>query len=113
MNDTTVRRTDSVRVKLAPDMLDRVEKLANLYGMPTATLCAFAVAEWISGKENALQLSRMAVMDIGRKVGGAIETQMQALADDPEFLAMSLQATSPALTQVNLPLDSEAPKGGA
>lgn len=113
MNDTTTRRTDNVRVKLAPDMMERLERMAGSYGMPTATLCAFAIAEWVSQKENSVAMSRMAVMDIGRKVGGAIETQLQALAEDPEFHAMALQMQSPALNQVNLPLDGEAPKVGA
>ena len=68
MNDTTTRRTDNVRVKLAPDMMERLERMASNYGMPTATLCAFAIAEWLAGKENNLALSRMAVMDMGRKI---------------------------------------------
>jgi hypothetical protein len=112
MNDSTVRRTDSVRVKLSPDMLERVERMANNYGMPTATLCAFAVAEWVGQKENGIAMSRMAVMDIGRKIGGVLESQINELANDPEFERQALQM-SQALSQPNLPLDGEAPSKGA
>ena len=81
MNDTTTRRTDNVRVKLAPDMMERLERMAGNYGMPTATLCAFAIAEWVTGKENNLAMSRMAVMDMGRKMGGQIGDMISQMAD--------------------------------
>lgn len=105
----SVRRTGDCRIKLAPMMMERLEKMADLYGMPSATLAAFALAEWINQKDNALQLGRMAVMDIGRKVGGAIEEQLREVVDSQEFAQMTLQAEG-ALSQRNLPLDPETPK---
>ena len=63
----TVLRTDSVRVKLSPDMLKRVEQLAVDYCMPTATLCAFAVAEWVRGQDRQSSLSRMAALDMSKR----------------------------------------------
>ena len=65
----TVLRTDAVRVKLAPEMLARVEKLADDFGMPTATLCAFAVASWVRTTEQQASLARMAVLDASRRAG--------------------------------------------
>ena len=106
----SVRRTGDCRIKLAPVMMERLERMADLYGMPSATLAAFALAEWINQKDNTLSLSRMAVMDIGRKVGGAIEEQLKDLAESPEFAQMTLHAEGP-LSQPSLPLDPEAPKG--
>lgn len=112
MDEQTTRRNENVRVKLAPDMLERVERMARNYGMPTATLCAFAVAEWVAQKEHAQSLSRMAVADIGRKVGGEVEAMVGKLADGDQFNAILSQVTS-ALSQRNLPLDGDAsPKGG-
>lgn len=113
MNDTTTRRTDNVRVKLAPDMMERLERMASNYGMPTATLCAFAIAEWLAGKENNLALSRMAVMDMGRKMGGHVAEMITQIVEGPEFDQLVSQS-SVALSQTNLPLDGEAaPKGDA
>ena len=106
----SVRRTGDCRIKLAPVMMERLEKMADLYGMPSATLAAFALAEWINQKDNALSMSRMAVMDIGRKVGGALEEQLKELAESPEFAQQTLQAEG-LLSQPSLPLDPEAPKG--
>jgi len=105
----SVRRTGDCRIKLAPMMLERLEKMADLYGMPSATLAAFALAEWINQKDNTLQLGRMAVMDIGRKVGGMIEEQLKEAVDSPEFAQMIIQQEG-ALSQRSLPLDPEAPK---
>jgi predicted transcriptional regulator len=75
----TVLRTDSVRVKLAPDMLERVEKLASDYGMPTATLCAFAVAEWVRTQERQHALARMAVLDASRRLGAEFDMSDERL----------------------------------
>jgi len=69
MSDQTIRRTDSIRVKLAPEMLERVEALAINFGMPTATLCAFAVATWVRQQEQSASLARMAVMDVTKRAG--------------------------------------------
>lgn len=63
----TVLRTDSVRVKLSSDMLRRVEQLAVDYCMPVATLCAFAVAEWVRGQDRQASLSRMAALDMSKR----------------------------------------------
>ena len=61
-----IRRTDTVKIKLAPDMIVRLDEQARSYGMPPATLCAFAVADWLKRQENAEKLTRMAVLDATR-----------------------------------------------
>ena len=40
------RRTDSIRVRLAPEMMERFENLASRYGMPPATLCPCGFPSW-------------------------------------------------------------------
>lgn len=110
MNDTTTRRTDSVRVKLAPEMLVRLESQAKAFGMPVATVCAFAVADWIQRKENEKAMTRMAVLEATRHSGEMFnlsEEQMERI-----FTPMLVEiAKQHALTQENLPLEHEGPKG--
>ena len=110
MNDTTTRRTDSVRVKLAPDMLTRLEAQAKAFGMPVATVCAFAVADWIQRKENEKAMTRMAVLEATRKSGemfNMTDEQMERV-----FAPMLVElAKQQALTQENLPLEHEGPAG--
>lgn len=112
----SLRRTGDVRIKLAPGMLERLEKMADAYGMPPATLAAFALAEWINGKEHGVTLARMSVMDMSRKMAGPLQAAIEQIANSPEFEADLLHSSSTvadALTQPNLTLDSGAPVAGA
>lgn len=106
------RRTDSIRVRLSSEMIERVQRMADSYGMPPATLCAFAVAEWVAGKENNLRLARDAVLGIGSQVGAEMQKVLGHYAESPEFERMALQASA-AMSQPNLPLDGEATRQGA
>lgn len=49
--DDTRARTDSVRIKLAPGMVERLERLSIDYGMPVSTMGAFAIAHWVNQQE--------------------------------------------------------------
>ncbi len=60
-------RTDSMRVRIAPEMMERFEKIALRYGFPPSTLAAFAISKFVQSEENTLQFSRMAIMDATRK----------------------------------------------
>ena len=105
----SVRRTGDCRVKLAPSMMERLEKLADLYGMPSATFAAFAIADYINRHENSQRMARMAVMDVSRQAGETLnltDEQMEKVFG-PMLAEMAKQQ---ALTQQNLPLDGEATK---
>ena len=99
-----IRRTGDVRIKLAPEMLARLEAMAADFGMPGATFAAFAIADYINRQDNQLKLARMAVMDVSRSAGV-----------DPDMIQRAIQAALPgvakALGQENLPLDHEGPTG--
>jgi predicted transcriptional regulator len=114
------RRTDSIRVRLAPEMMERFEHLASRYGMPPATLCAFAVARFVQQEETNAQLTRMAVLDASRKSGERLE---EVFSEDnmekimgPMFKAL-MEQMQPELTQAlqqkSLPLDGEASREDA
>lgn len=102
-----VRRTGDLRVKLAPDMLARLEAMATAYGMPGATFAAFAIADFINRQDNNQKLTRMAVLDMARNFG-IDEKQLENL----ERLATAMgPGVAKVLSQVNLPLDHEGPEG--
>lgn len=96
-----IRRTDTVKIKLSPEILARLEDQARAFGMPPSTLCAFAVADWLNRQDQNQKLARMAVMDATRN----------ALPDQEDMLK-ALEAAMPAmyraLQQENLPLDGAA-----
>ena len=114
------RRTDSIRVRLSPDMMERFDVLASRYGMPPATLCAFAVARFVQSEEANAQLTRMAVLDASRKsadnVNAVFSEENIEKALGPLFKSIMEQIQpdlSKALLQRSLPLDGEATKEGA
>ncbi len=109
------RRTDSIRVRLAPDMMERFENLASSYGMPPATLCAFAVARFVQQEETNAQLTRMAVLDASRKSGERLD---EVFSEDnldkilgpifKTFMEQMQPELPQALHQKSLPLDGES-----
>ena len=106
----SVRRTGDCRVKLAPSMMERLEKLAELYGMPSATFAAFAIADYINRHDTNQRMARMAVMDMSRQAGETMnmtEEQMEKVFG-PMLIEIAKQQ---ALTQQNLPLEHEGPEG--
>ena len=104
----SMRRTEEVRLKLGPDMLERLNTLAEVYGFPVATMGAMAVAEWVVGKETTQQNQRMMMLDISRKMTGEMSKMFEVLADDPEMLAAADAAAHKAKDQLSLPLGPEA-----
>lgn len=108
MEDTATRRTGDVRMKLAPSKLKELEEMAVIYGMPAATLAAFAVVEWINGKQTQLRLQRAAMLEVSRGMTSQMREAMTELASDPEFQKMSLMAGS----SIAASLDGEAAPGG-
>ncbi len=61
------RRNQDIRVRLSEDMMTRFDALAARYGMPPATLGAFAIAKFVTSEENSLSLSREAMKNIADK----------------------------------------------
>lgn len=96
----TTRRTGDCRIKLAPDMLARLEELAKSYGFPVATMAAVAVAEWVNGKEQQAKNQRMMLLDVGRQVGGQLGELFQAMADSPDALAQADTVASSLAEQI-------------
>lgn len=101
------KRTDSIRVRLSPDMMERFDVLAKAYGMPPATLAAFAIAGFVQAQENNAKMTRMAVLDMVRQQ----MPEMMGMAES--MLEAGLPAMQKALAQENLPLDGEASKADA
>jgi predicted transcriptional regulator len=63
------RRVDSIRVRLSDDMMKRFEFLASRFGMPPATLAAFAIARFVTTEENNHTFQRDAVSQMADKMG--------------------------------------------
>lgn len=111
MTAEQIRRTDSVRVKLSPDMLSRVEKLAADFGMPPATFCAFAVADFVNRHDQNQRLARQAVGAMLKPMLKQFEDLMNSEALN-EFVEDVVTKAS-KLAAGTTALDSKADKGDA
>lgn len=66
------KRTGSIRVRLSPELLERLEVIAKRYGMPLSTLAAFAIARFVQGEE----MNRMLIMDTVKRQADALGEQL-------------------------------------
>ena len=64
-----IKRSDTLRVKVSPDMNDRLDRLSNLLGLPPSTLAALAVGTWVANQERALGATERMVDAIGHQFG--------------------------------------------
>lgn len=61
--DQTTKRTDSIRVRLSPEMMKRLERIASELGMPISTMAALAVGEYVIEKERTILVERTLMPD--------------------------------------------------
>lgn len=110
VTNENIRRTDSIRVKLSPEMLSRVEALSADYGMPPATFAAFALADFVRRNDFNQKITRQAAALMVKQLG----PDMEALMASPEGSQFLDQVVSSASRLgVTAPLDAKARKGDA
>lgn len=83
-------RTESIRIKLAPQTSKQLEDLAVEYGMPTSTLAAFAISQWIIEQDRKLKLMKLAAVETSRKMAESFSG---------ESLEKALVAALPAMVK--------------
>lgn len=79
--DTPSKRTDMsipgrkevLRLRVVPGTTDRLDKIAALFGLPSSTLAALAVGEWVTSKESALNMHEKVAASMSAAVGSEIE----------------------------------------
>jgi predicted transcriptional regulator len=105
------RRTGDCRIKLAPDMYDRLDLLAKAHGFPMATMAAVAVADWVNSKELAARNQRMLMLDIGRQLVGEASKMFEAMADSPDVQIAVESVARKAQEQLSLPQVGQGASG--
>lgn len=73
---TTIKRSDVLRVKVSPDMNERITRLAGLLGLPPSTLAALAVGNWVANQERALGAVDRMAESIGNSLGDEIGAEV-------------------------------------
>jgi len=95
-------RTESVRVKLAPQMTVKLEEMAVEYGMPTSTLAAFAISQWIIDQDRRLKLMKISAVEASRKMAESFSGETMEKA-----LVAALPAMVKAMASEGMELDHE------
>jgi len=95
-------RTESVRVKLSPQMSQKLEGLAVEHGMPTSTLAAFAISHWINDQEQKAKMQKLAILDASRRMAESFDPERMEKA-----LAAALPAVIKAMASEGMELDHE------
>jgi hypothetical protein len=64
-----IKRSDTLRIKVSPDMNERITRLSVLLAVPPSTLAALAVGTWVANQERALGAAERMVDAIGQQFG--------------------------------------------
>lgn len=83
-------RTESIRLRLAPDLMSRFDALSQRYGMTPSTMAAFVVGQWVKAQEDQARMSQIALMDIARKM--AVDVSDANIAQFVDAMAPALGA---------------------
>ena len=89
------QRNTRLNVRLAPDMLQRVSRVAERLGLAPATVGAIAIAEYVNRKDSERELMEM----IARTQGAAALQLAEKIFEDPEALARMASAVEAAEQQ--------------
>lgn len=73
-------RKEVLRLRVVPGTTDRLDKLAALFGLPSSTLAALAVGEWITNKENALGMTQKITDNLTSMIGDEFGKQLELMA---------------------------------
>lgn len=106
MTEKPANRTESIRIRLSPDLMARYEHQAARVGMTPSTLAAFVIGQWVKTQEDQLRIQSVAVMDAARKIAPQFDpVQIESLT------AEMLDAMAPGMLR-NIQQALKADKGG-
>lgn len=94
------RRSESIRVRLAPSMMSRVEVLAETYGMPVSSLASFAIARFVKQEELSMKVSQAAVMASADKFFEKLSVSSE---DMQSLMQQVMPAIMPAIAAIQDP----------
>ena|SRR5674476_1548724 len=70
-------RKEVLRLRVVPGTTDRLDKIAALIGLPSSTLGALAVGEWITNKENSLGMAQKITDNVTSMLGDEMAKQFE------------------------------------
>jgi hypothetical protein len=93
-----IKRSDTLRVKVSPDMAERITRLSVILSLPPSTLAALAVGTWVANQERALGAAERATVR-GRDGRGAEKANGAVLEGEQDSVMQIQQRPSAANTE--------------
>ena len=95
MEKSVARRTEELRVKLAPSLAAEFSAIAQGRGVLPATLAALALGEYVEKHRRDQQLARLVALDTSKRMSdsmasGVFEASMEKMLGDPAILGSVL-----------------------
>lgn len=72
-----IKRRGDIRMKVAEDIEDRLDRISKIYGMPPSTLAAVAVGQWVAQQERMLTMHEAMANVVGEKMGEAVADELR------------------------------------
>lgn len=100
MEKSVARRTEELRVKLAPSLSAEFSAIAQGRGVLPATLAALALGEYVEKHRRDQQLARLVALDTSKRMcdamaSGVFEASMEKMLGDPAILGSVLSVLEP------------------
>ena len=100
MEKSVARRTEELRVKLAPSLSAEFSAIAQGRGVLPATLAALALGEYVEKHRRDQQLVRLVALDTSKRMSdamssGAFEASMAKVFGDPSMMGALLSVLEP------------------
>ena len=72
-----VKRDDSLRINMATETKERLQRVADAFGIPPATLAALAIGQYIAQQERTLVAVESMTDKMVQAVGGELGEQLK------------------------------------
>ena len=72
-----IKRRGDIRMKVAEDIEERMDRISKVYGMPPSTLAAMAIGQWIAQQERMLMMTEAISNAVGERMGDAVATELR------------------------------------
>lgn len=79
-----MRRDEAVRVKLDTAVKERLQRLAEMVGIPAGTLASLAIGLYVTQQERSLALSERLIDGMAASMGDGIAQQLKQILQSSE-----------------------------
>ena len=72
-----IKRSGDIRMKVAEDIEERLDRISKIYGMPPSTLAAMAIGQWVAQQERTLLMTEAMANALGERMGDAVANELR------------------------------------